>query len=234
MPSDRINRVRSTTTLVVSVCALGCTNLSRVVEPQRVSISSEAEELAKHCRFSEAIAVLEGHPDAMQSDLDSEVLLAALYSDVGNGPKALDLLRQASFAQNEPYCWLIRAGTEGQVQSYAAARKSLAMAYSVGASTALIEGLYGEIELSRGDLRNAETHLTSALEREPTLTGSLYNLGILRVKQKRMVDAAARVRQSWDLGERNSEQIRTDPDLEELRQRHLLDDLSASPRSNAK
>ena len=127
--------------------------------------------------------------------------------------------------------WLIRASSEGLLHRDAEARRSLVRAYSVGADTGLVDGRFGELDLLQGDLENAEKHLLSALDRDPDLTASFYNLGILRLKQRRVDEAVAVIHRGWDLGERNSEQIRTDPDLEELRRRHLLDDLGQSPPS---
>jgi Flp pilus assembly protein TadD len=94
-----------------------------------------------------------------------------------------------------------------------------------GVDEALIEGARGLALMSAGKLKAAEDALVASLKIDPRLTGALYNLAVIRLRQGRIAEAAALIHAAWAYGYKNGPRLARDPELAVLRDTGLLQDI---------
>ena len=191
-----------------------------------------AEITADKCLYGEALRILDEVPTSEQRTRAAQMLRARLLVQLERGGQAVAILTSLPpLSGREEADRLLLLGLALSADNdLPAAEKALREAQQLGAEEDLVEGAIGMLRIQARRLPEAEVILRTVLERDPLLSGALYNLACLRALRGDVAEAAALIRMSWHAGFKNPDQLRSDPLLAPVRARPgLIDDLIASP-----
>jgi len=201
---------------------------TRAASAQAQSIQL-AEMAADRCMFEQGLVFLSKSPAAVRSSREAHLLKARLLTQLGRGPEAVVALQNVSVSKTrkEEADRLLALGLAlSAAHRLTEAESAFRGAQDAGADVDIVDEGRAVIQLELGKLDDAEALLKGVLRRAPLLSGALYNLAVIRVRRGDLAEGAALIRQAWHAGLRNPDELKSDPDLEELRKtRGLIDDL---------
>ena len=206
--------------------------MSDAAEPTRLQLAlAQAHLLAHRCEMAQAVERLRPVQSELARDADGRVLYVSLLVHLERWPEAVAALALLD-GDHSFKAELNRAFVASEVGRADEARAALRRAEPMG-DAVLVRSAEAVVLMHEHRDAEAEAVLQRALVDDLTLYGANYNLGVLRVRQGRLLEAAKLIRASWGDGQSDSQKLREDRDVQPLIEAGLLNDLLALPAGGA-
>jgi Flp pilus assembly protein TadD len=190
------------------------------------------ESFAERCEYEFALSNWATAPASERESFDGRLLKARLLIQLSRGSEAvseLSTLRREAPEQRMAEVLLALGLAQSTARMFRPAEATLRAAREKGADSDLVEAAIGEVWLSSGRTREAETLLRKVLRRAPDMVGPMLNLAAIRATEGNATEAAALIRFAWQLGYQNPKELRATPEFERVRVLGLIDDLITTP-----